>query len=53
MDIGSFYFLLDEFYDRFTNCGLMWNKGKNTGRPCFYAEKDWKEVHSFKCFICL
>ena len=28
MDIGSFYFLSDEYYDRFLNCGLM---GKSSG----------------------
>lgn len=41
MITGRFYFLSDEFYDKFYDCGLMGNKdydehGKH-GRPCFYC----------------
>ncbi len=41
MNTGSFYFIKDEYYERFSNCGLMGNKGADEkgahGRPCFYC----------------
>lgn len=41
MDTGSFYFIKDEYYERFSNCGLMENKDADEdgvhGRPCFYC----------------
>lgn len=45
METGYFYFIKDEYYEKFKNCGLMENKedailGKH-GRPCYYCyEKD-------------
>lgn len=38
---GNFYFLTNEYYDKFRDCGLMENKdedgfGKH-GRPCYYC----------------
>ena len=43
MQSGNFYFVKDEFYEKFPNCGLMANgvsdeEGKH-GRPCFYAKQ--------------
>ena len=43
MEENRFYFIKDEFYKRFQNCGLMANNptdetGKH-GRPCFYAKR--------------
>ena len=40
---GNFYYIGDEYYNKFSNCGLMGNKesdesGKH-GRPCFYCFK--------------
>ena len=45
MTEGRFYFLSDEYYARFQNCGLMGNKeadkeGKPHGRPCLYMFLD-------------
>ena len=45
MDIGRFYFVKDEFFDRFDpDHRLMQNKekidGKSTNRPCFMAFPD-------------
>ena len=41
MNTGNFYFIKDEYYKRFPNCGLMGNKGNDEagvhGRPCFYC----------------
>lgn len=41
MKIGHFYFLKDEYFNRFTDKYLMKNKesigGKEHGRPCFYV----------------
>lgn len=43
MEQGKLYFVKDEFYDRFPNCGLLENKeiinGKPHGRPCCYLFK--------------
>lgn len=43
MQVGKFYFVKDEFYSRFKNCGLLENKeivdGKEHGRPCCYLFK--------------
>ena len=41
MKTGSFYYITDEYYTKFSNCGLMGNKeedefGKH-GRPCYYC----------------
>jgi hypothetical protein len=40
MDIGKLYFVKDEFYNRFKNCGLLENKeivnNKQHSRPCCY-----------------
>ena len=43
MITGNFYYLKDDYYDKFSSCGLMGNKeedlyGKH-GRPCFYCFK--------------
>ncbi|MEG0688613.1 MAG: hypothetical protein RR466_07990 [Hungatella sp.] len=41
MDTGSFYFIKDEYYERFSGYGLMGNKDSDEegvhGRPCFYC----------------
>lgn len=41
MNTGNFYFIEDEYYKRFPNCGLMGNKDSDEdgvhGRPCFYC----------------
>lgn len=43
MEQGKLYFIKDEFYDNFQNCGLLGNKeiinGKPHGRPCCYLFK--------------
>ena len=43
MEQGKFYFVKDEFYDRFKDCGLLENKeminGKEHNRPCCYLFK--------------
>lgn len=43
MDIGKLYFIRDDFYDKFKNCGLLENKeminGVMHGRPCCYMFK--------------
>lgn len=43
MDIGKLYFVKDEFYERFKNCGLLENKevlnNKLHNRPCCYLFK--------------
>lgn len=38
--VGHFYFLKDEYYDKFSNEKLLINKGKNNKRPCFFAFED-------------
>lgn len=41
METGKFYYIKDEYYKKFENCGIM--KGKDDdefgkhGRPCFYC----------------
>lgn len=44
MEIGHFYFLTDQYFQRFSDPYLMRNKetvnGKLHGRPCFYAFLD-------------
>jgi len=46
MDIGHFYFLKDEYFERFQDPYLMQNKesvgGQKHGRPCFYSFLDNK-----------
>lgn len=41
LNTGNFYFIKDEYYKRFPNCGLMGNKDNDEagvhGRPCFYC----------------
>lgn len=41
MTQGNFYFLTDEYYDKFSDCGLMKNKDEDEfgshGRPCYYC----------------
>lgn len=43
MDTGKLYFVKDEFYERFSDCGLLENKevidGKQHNRPCCYLFK--------------
>ncbi len=43
METGKFYFVKDEFYEKFKNCGLLENKevvdGKEHNRPCCYLFK--------------
>lgn len=41
METGYFYYITDEYYNKFANCALMGNKesdisGKH-GRPCYYC----------------
>ena len=47
MEQGKLYFVKDEFYDRFKDCGLLENKeiinGEQHGRPCCYLFKFTKE----------
>ena len=43
MITGNFYYLNDDYYEKFRNCGLMGNKDEDEsgkhGRPCFYCFK--------------
>ena len=43
METGKFYFVSDEFYERFNDCGLLENKevidGREHNRPCCYLFK--------------
>jgi len=43
MDTGKLYFVKEQFYERFKNCGLLENKemidGKEHNRPCCYLFK--------------
>lgn len=43
METGKLYFIKDEFYEKFKNCGLLENNetidGKPHGRPCCYLFK--------------
>jgi hypothetical protein len=47
MDIGKLYFIKDEFYSKFENCGLLGNKetigNSKHGRPCCYLFSFSKE----------
>ena len=44
METGKFYFIKNEYYEKFENCNLLGNKivnGELHGRPCYYCfEKD-------------
>lgn len=44
MDSGKFYFISEDYFEKFEGMGLMENSetvdGKPHGRPCFYAFKD-------------
>ena len=44
VNIGEFYFINDEYYEKFKNLKLMENKemidGVPSGRPCYYVFKD-------------
>lgn len=40
MKSGFFYFLTDEYCDRFRPYEVMSNKEKGHGRPCYYAIED-------------
>lgn len=44
---GRFYFLKDEFYDKFSSCNLMGNKDIDVdgehGRPCLYCY-EYKDI---------
>lgn len=48
MEVGKLYFVKDEFYERFKDCGLLENKdiidGKQHNRPCCYLFK-FKEMN--------
>lgn len=37
MEAGYFYFIKDEYYEKFANCGIMSNKAEEHGRPCYYS----------------
>lgn len=41
MESGKFYYITEEYYQRFPKCGLMGNKDSDEsgrhGRPCFYC----------------
>ena len=43
MEEDKFYFIKDEFYEKFSDCGLMSNNPSDEqghhGRPCFYAKR--------------
>lgn len=43
MITGNFYYINDEYYEKFDGCGLMGNKDEDEfgkhGRPCFYCFK--------------
>ena len=52
METGKLYFIKDEFYERFPDCGLSRNKetisGKEHNRPCCYALKyDNNDTHIY------
>ena len=44
MVTGNFYYINNDYYEKFQNCGLMGNKDEDEfgkhGRPCFYCFKD-------------
>lgn len=40
LETGKFYFIKDNYYEKFNNCNLIGNKvinGEHRGRPCFYC----------------
>lgn len=41
MQAGNFYYITDEYYDKFKNCNLMGNKDEDEfgkhGCPCYYC----------------
>ena len=37
MEVGKFYIIKDEYYEKFADCGLMGNKGSGHERPCYYC----------------
>lgn len=43
MEQGKYYYITDEYYQKFKNCKLMGNKEEDSngkhGRPCFYCFK--------------
>lgn len=39
---GKFYFIRDEFFDKFKNYRLMTNKEDKTKRPCYFCFRDRK-----------
>lgn len=43
MESGKFYFIKDEYYEKFSNCNIMGNKENDENgthkRPCFYCFK--------------
>lgn len=49
MQTGVLYFVKDEFYERFKNCGLLTNSesvdGFRHGRPCCYLFKDKNDTN--------
>lgn len=44
METGKFYYIKDNYYQRFSMCSLMGNKERDEygkhGRPCFYCFQD-------------
>lgn len=44
MESGKFYFINDEYYEKFNGMGLLENRetinGISHGRPCYYAFKE-------------
>lgn len=44
MDSGNFYFVCDDYFEKFDGLGLLKNKeiidGRLHGRPCYYAFKE-------------
>ena len=37
---GKFYFIKDEFFNLFKDCGLMVNKENGNKRPCYFCFRD-------------
>lgn len=41
MITGNFYYIKNDYFEKFKNCGLMENKSEDTdgkhGRPCYYC----------------
>ena len=40
---NRFYFIKDEYYEKFSDCNLAGNKGSRHNRPCFSAS-DGKDI---------